>query len=266
MRDEEVRASLVKQILLGLVLSATCLAQSPGAQQLPECPEVARALQDVMRADGRLRDFAQLARYREDNKSVSGADARVVFLGDSITDAWRNARFGGFFPGQPYVNRGISGQTTSQMLLRFRPDVIALHPQAVVILAGTNDIAGNTGPMTNEEIEANIASLCELAQLHKIQVVLASTTPVSDYHFRPPGRPMTARRAPSRIIAINNWLRAYAKDNRHVYLDYYTAMLDNTGNLREDFSEDDLHPTAKGYAVMRPLAEDAIGRALAQSK
>jgi lysophospholipase L1-like esterase len=257
---------LMKGTVLGVILSAMCLVQSPVAQRPAECPDLVRALQDMMRTDGRLRDFGQLARYRDENRGVSRADARVVFLGDSITDAWRSPRFGGFFPNKPYLNRGIGGQTTAQMLLRFRQDVIALHPEVVVILAGTNDLAGNTGPMTNDEIEANISSLCELARLHQIQVVLASITPVSDYHFHPPGQPMTARRAPSRIVAINNWLRAYATENQHLYLDYHTAMVDATGHLREEFSEDDLHPTAKGYAVMQPLAEDAVGRALAQPK
>lgn len=256
----------MKRFLLGMVLVATCLGESPGARQLPECPDLVRALQDVMRADGRLRDFAQLARYRDENKAVSTTDTRVVFLGDSITDLWRDPRFGGFFSSEPYLNRGISGQTTSQMLLRFRQDVIALHPRVVVILAGTNDIAGNTGPMTDEEIEGNIASLCELAQAHQIRAVLASITPVSDYHRRPAAPPMTARRSPKRIIAINDWIRSYAANNHHVYLDYHAAMLDATGMLREDFSEDDLHPTAKGYAVMRPLAEQAIRRALARSQ
>jgi lysophospholipase L1-like esterase len=237
-----------------------------GAAQLPDCSELTRALQDLMRADSRLRDFAQLQRYREDNRDIAGAPHRVVFLGDSITDAWSRPQFGGFFPGKPYVNRGISGQTTPQMLLRMRPDVIALKPDAVVILAGTNDIAGNTGPETDEEIEGYLTSMCELAEANRIRVVLASITPVSNYHTRPPATPMTARRPPERILALNKWIKGYADAHHYVYLDYFTAMVDANGMLREDLSEDDLHPNPKGYAVMTPLAEAAIRRALGDSK
>ena len=244
-------------VCVGLALIAT--AWTPAAQQLPDCPDLVRAMQDMMRVDARLRDFALLARYRDANRD---ARPRVVFMGDSITDAWVRPEYGGFFPGQPYADRGISGQTTPQMLIRFRPDVIALHPQAVVILAGTNDIAANTGPMTDEEIEGNLASMSELAQASKIHVVLSSITPVSNYHGRPPAAPMTARRPPARILAINAWMKAYAAEHRHVYLDYYPAMVDQDGMLRAELSEDDLHPNAKGYAVMTPLAEAAIQRAL----
>src|SRR5205823_7361390 len=151
--------------------------------------DLATALRGVASNDARLRDWPQLTRYREANHAVK--DAQVVFMGDSITDVWNQPRFGGFFPGKPYVDRGISGQTTPQMLLRFRPDVLALAPAAVVILAGTNDIAGNTGPMTDAEIEGNLTSMCELAQANHVRVVLASITPVSDYHGRPPAAPMT---------------------------------------------------------------------------
>src|SRR5439155_8999472 len=149
------------------VLVVVGAAWTTKAQQVPDCPDLARALQDMARADARLQDFANLRRYRDANR---GATAHVVFLGDSITDAWIQPHFGGFFPGKPYADRGISGQTTPQMLLRFRPDVIDLHPAAVVILAGTNDIAGNTGPMTNEEIQGNLASMSELAHAHTTTV------------------------------------------------------------------------------------------------
>ena len=245
-------------ICVGLVLIAT--GWTPAAQQqLPDCPDLVRALQAMMSQDARLRDWALLARYRDANKGVK---PRVVFMGDSITDAWIQPQYGGFFPGKPYADRGISGQTTPQMLLRFRPDVIALHPDVVVILAGTNDIAANTGPMTDEEIEGNLTSMSELAQASSIRVVLSSITPVSNYHGRPPAAPMTARRPPARILAINSWMKAYAAEHRHVYLDYYPAMIDQDGMLRAEFSEDDLHPNAKGYAVMAPLAEAAIQRAM----
>lgn len=232
-----------------------------------ECPEVARALGDVMRQDARLRDWPQLARYRDANRVLpppGAGEARVVFMGDSITDLWQQPRFGGFFPGRPYVDRGISGQTTPQMLIRFRPDVIDLKPKAVLILAGTNDIAGNTGPTTNEEIQANLASMSELAKASGIRVILASVLPVSAYH-QPPNDtapPQTTRRPMTRIQALNDWMKTYASANGHVYLDYFSAMIDQAGLLKEDLSADDLHPNAKGYQVMTPLAEAAIQRAL----
>ena len=225
-----------------------------------QCSEVAAALTAVTNQDTRLRDWANLGRYREANRTVAGAD--VVFIGDSITDAWQQPRFGGFFPGKNYVDRGISAQTTPQMLIRFRPDVIALKPRAVVILAGTNDIAGNTGVMTNEEIQNNLMSMAELAKANNIRVVLASITPVSAYHAAPNAPPQTTRRPVERIKAINDWMKAYAAANKHVYLDYYAAMIDSTGMLRTELSEDDLHPNAAGYKVMAPLAEAAIAQAL----
>ena len=234
---------------------------------MPSCPELARALSAVVRNDNRLRDWPDLARYREANRHLAAppaADGRVVFMGDSITDLWQQPRFGGFFPGKPYVDRGISGQTTPQMLVRFRPDVIALEPKAVVILAGTNDIAGNTGPATNEEIEGNLASMSELARANGIRVVLSSILPVSAHHHRAddPSPPQTTARPMSRIIAVNEWMKTYAAAQGHLYLDYFSAIVDSSGVLRAELSEDDLHPNAKGYAVMAPLAEAAIAKAL----
>lgn len=225
-----------------------------------QCADVAAALTAVTNQDTRLRDWANLARYREANRAVTRAD--VVFIGDSITDAWQQPRFGGFFPGKNYVDRGISAQTTPQMLIRFRPDVIALKPRAVVILAGTNDIAGNTGPMTNDEIQNNLASMAELAKANNIRVVLSSITPVSAYHVAPNVPPQTTRRPVERIKAVNDWIKAYAAANKHVYLDYYSAMVDSSGMLKTELSEDDLHPNAAGYKVMAPLAEAAIAQAL----
>jgi lysophospholipase L1-like esterase len=220
-----------------------------------------------MRNDSRLNDWAGLGRYRDANRTLpppATGEARVLFMGDSITDFWQQPRFGGFFPGKPYIDRGISGQTTPQMLVRFRPDVVNLSPKAVVILAGINDIAGNTGPMTNEEIEANLASMCELAQAHGIRVILASLLPVSAYHQRPDAAapPQTTTRPMTRITAVNEWLKSYAASHGHVYLDYFSAMVDESGVLREDLSSDDLHPNSKGYAIMMPLAQAAIERAL----
>jgi lysophospholipase L1-like esterase len=247
------------------------LLQSPAPSELPSCPEISRALTDVLRQDARMRDWAQLGRYRDANRQLppaSAADARVVFMGDSITDLWQQPHYGGFFPGKPYVDRGISGQTTPQMLVRFRQDVIDLKPKAVVILAGTNDIAGNTGPMTNEEIQANLASMSELAKANDIRVILASVLPVSAYHVKPgdPAPPQTTRRPMDRIRALNDWLKSYAAANGHVYLDYLSATTDASGLLRAELSEDDLHPNAKGYAIMGPLAQAAIDQALKMNR
>ncbi len=184
-------------------------------------------------------------------------------MGDSITDFWDHPGYGGFFPGKPYVNRGISGQTTPQMLIRFRPDVIALGPRVVVILAGTNDIAVNAGPKKLSSIEDHISSMAELARAHHIRVVLASLLPVNDYKFYH-GKQLvrTIERAAAQIAALNGWLKQYAARNRHTYLDYYTAVVDDKGMLKEDLTDDGVHPNSKGYAVMTPLAEEAIRRAL----
>jgi len=206
-------------------------------------------------------DFGELGRYRAANAALPPAtpgEERVVFYGDSITDQWALALS---FPGKPYVNRGISGQTTPQMLVRFRQDVIALAPKVVVILAGTNDIAGNTGPMTLEETEANIASMVELARAHGVRVVLSSVLPVHNYtresQWSFPLRP------PEKIATLNAWLETYAAQNGCVYLDYARAMIDERGFLRRELAADGLHPDEAGYAIMAPLAEAAIAAALA---
>jgi len=220
------------------------------------------------RAETKLKDWPALARYRELNATVAAArkdEDRVVFMGDSITDSWDDTkRYSGFFPGKPYINRGISGQTTPQMLIRFRPDVIALHPKVVVILAGTNDLAGNTGPMTLGAIEDNLASMFELAQANGIRVVLASVLPVSDYEKNKDGQPIvrTRQRPPDQIIALNEWIRKYATTHGGIYLDYFSAMVDDKGFLKEGLTEDGLHPNQQGYDVMAPLADKAIAAAL----
>jgi lysophospholipase L1-like esterase len=185
-------------------------------------------------------------------------------MGDSITDSWDDPRYGGFFPGKPYVNRGISGQTTPQMLVRFRADVIALKPKVVVILAGTNDIAGNTGPMSLEAIEDNLSSMAELARANKIRVVLASVLPISDYDKTKEGKQIvrSVQRPPERIKALNDWIRKYADASHAIYLDYYSVTVDDKGFLKEALSEDGLHPNQRGYEIMAPLAERAISLAL----
>jgi len=248
-----------------LVLLACASFARAQATQIPPDP-CAEVKTQAARAEARLKDWPLLARYRDDNAKLAPpakGERRVVFMGDSITDSWDDPRFGGFFPGRPYVNRGISGQTTPQMLLRFRPDVLALGPEVVVILAGTNDIAGNTGPTTLEAIEGNLASMVELARANSIRVVLAALLPVSDYEKRN-DKPIvqTERRPPAQIKALNEWIKSYAAAHGLVYLDYYTATVDERGFLKDELSDDGLHPNAKGYAVMTPLAERAIAEAL----
>jgi lysophospholipase L1-like esterase len=268
-------------MFLGTVVSAQTPSPAPAAQApaapvneaaaaaaSAKCTELSTALTTMMRMDMRLKDWADMTRYREANRTLAapaGGAARVVFMGDSITDGWQQPRYGGFFPGKPYVDRGISGQTTPQMLVRFRRDVIDLQPKAVVILAGTNDIAGNTGPMTNEEIQRNLASMSDLAHVHNIKVVMSSVTPVSEYHVANPRiAPQTTARPMERIKALNDWMKSYAAAHGDVYLDYFSAMIDDKGLMRAELTEDDLHPNAQGYAIMAPLAEAAIARALKQ--
>lgn len=237
-----------------IFISASLWAQSPVAAD-----DTAKMRKQLELYERRLKDFPALGRYRADNAKVpppAAGEERVVFMGDSITDGW-GRRYGKFFPGKPYINRGIGGQTTPQMLLRFRADVLAHQPKAVVILAGTNDIAGNTGPMTLEEIEGNLETMSELAKLHGIKVVLSSVMPVCDYI-----RPQTERRPMDQIRALNVWIKQYAEKNGFVYLDYFTPMLDEKGMLKQELTYDGLHPNDAGYEVMMPLAQKAIDRAM----
>ena len=206
-------------------------------------------------------DFGELSRYRQANAELPKprpGENRVVFFGDSITDAWS---LGEYFPGKPYLNRGIGGQTTSQMLVRFRQDVIDLDPKIVVILAGTNDIAGNTGPTRLEDIEANYTSMAELAGTHKIGVIFSSVLPVHNY--TPQSEELFATRPRDQILALNQWLQHYCANHAYIYLDYFSAMVDEKGLLRKELASDGLHPKAEGYKIMAPLAEGAIAKALA---
>jgi len=260
---------MVRLIVSGLVLLfvvSLASAQSPSPSPSPAPSSCDDLKAQVARADARLKDWPALARYHDDNAKVvapAKGEKRVVFMGDSITDGWDSPNNGGFFPGKPYINRGISGQTTPQMLIRFRDDVIDLDPQAVVILAGTNDIAGNTGPTTLEAIEDNLTSMAELARGKGMRVILSSLLPVSDYEIRD-GKQIiqTVRRPPEQIKALNQWLKQYAERNHLTYLDYYSAMVDEKGFLKDELSNDGLHPNAEGYKVMNPLAEAAIAHAL----
>jgi lysophospholipase L1-like esterase len=203
-------------------------------------------------------DWAGLSRYRAANTALPPAAAgekRVVFIGNSITDSWAHW-FPDMFPGKPYVGRGISGQTTPQMLVRFRQDVIALKPAVVVILAGTNDIAGNTGPSTLEMIEDNLVSMTELGKANGIRVVLSSVLPVYDYPWKPGLEPA------AKIVALNAWIKSYAARAGAVYVDYHSAMADARQGLRAELSVDGVHPNEAGYRVMAPLAEKGIAEAL----
>ena len=256
----------MRQIFISILL-ITVAAIASNAQgntaQAAAANISAEQLARLERAEKRLMDWPNLGRYREANTSITAPaknEDRVVFIGDSITDSWKLAEY---FPGRPYINRGISGQTTPQMLIRFRPDVIELKPKVVVIFAGTNDIAGNTGPMSIEAIENNLASMAELAHTHGIRVVLAAIMPINDYAVRD-GKPLiqSARRPPEKIVALNKWIRSFAASRRLVYLDYYSSMVDEKGFLKGELSRDGLHPTPQGYEVMKQLAEQAIRIAL----
>jgi lysophospholipase L1-like esterase len=248
-----------------LAFGVSCIAQQ--AAQAPAIPTTGFAGLDQYRAS-RIAvftdDYGQLARYREANAALSAPAAvenRVVFFGDSITDIWKLTDY---FPGKPYINRGIGGQTTPQMLVRFRQDVIDLHPKVVVILAGTNDIAGNTGPMRDEDIEANLASMAELARANGIRIVFSSVLPVHNYTEK--AKDFFAQRSPVRILALNDWLKSYCAKNGVVYLDYFSAVVDEKGLLKKDLADDGLHPNASGYKIMAPLAEAAISKAIGYPK
>jgi lysophospholipase L1-like esterase len=207
-------------------------------------------------------DFGQLARYRAADVALpplAAGENRVVFFGDSITDIWHLDEY---FPGKPYINRGIGGQTTPQMLVRFRQDVIDLQPKVVIILAGTNDIAGNTGPMRLEDIEADYTSLAQLARANNIKVIYSSVLPVYNYTER--SKDFFAQRPPEKILALNRWLKNYCAtaSNGCDYLDYFSAMVDDKGLMKRDLADDGLHPNAAGFKIMAPLAETAIEKAL----
>ncbi len=204
-----------------------------------------------------LVDFADLAHFRAADRRLGppapGAD-RVVFLGDSITEGWKLRKS---FPGKPYINRGISGQTTSQMLLRFRQDVIDLHPKVVVILGGTNDLAGNAGPVTLRQVEGNLESMAQLGRANGIAVVLCSLLPTVHYWWHP-----QVPNPAHRIAVLNRWIQAYAAKHHDVYVNYYAVMKNAAGGLQHSLSPDGVHPSPAGYAVMAPLAEAGIEAAL----
>src|SRR5579863_4396416 len=262
MNDKHMKSSryfqIITSVLFLFVVSA--LAQ----QTAPAIPPTGFSGLDQYRAS-RIAiftdDYGQLKRYRDANaelKAPGPGENRVVFFGDSITDIWHLDEY---FPGKPYINRGIGGQTTPQMLVRFRQDVIDLHPRVVVILAGTNDIAGNTGPMRLENIEADYASLADLARANGIKVIYSSVLPVHNYTER--SKDFFAQRSPEKIVALNKWLMRYCSVAANcAYLDYFSAMVDDKGLLKKDLADDGLHPNAAGFKIMAPLAEAAIEKAL----
>ena len=260
--------TIILAALAAIFTANAAYGQNGTTAPLPATAITAEQLARLERAENKLKDWPNLGRYSEANSKTPPPDRnedRVVFIGDSITDSWK---LNEYFPGRPYINRGISGQTTPQMLIRFRLDVIALQPKVVVIFAGTNDLAGNTGLMSLEAIQNNLTSMAELARARGIKVVLASVLPINDYNKNKDGVAIvrSANRPPEKIIALNQWIKKYAGDNDLVYLDYFSAMADEKGFLKEELSRDGLHPTAKGYEVMKPLAEQAINIALKKKK
>jgi len=284
----------MKRIILILIAGALLMGKPGRAQLVDEFnpPNANCCLLNTAKSlADQLQDWNQLGRFRlanEELKKRPPETGRVVFMGDSITDIWRLEEY---FPGKPYVNRGISGQVTAQMLVRMYPDVIALHPAAMTILAGTNDIARNNGPSTAEMIEQNIMAMTELAQKHGIKVLLCSILPVSDYPFLAqqagggatpaapggrgpagpgggPGRGMMARqrmtvgRPPADILKLNAWMKSYAQQVDAIYVDYFSAFVDDKGWLKDGLASDGLHPNADGYKLMAPLVSAAIQQAL----
>jgi lysophospholipase L1-like esterase len=254
---------MTRQCILFLAVALSAFAQQ-STPVTPSIPPTGFSGLDQYRAS-RIAvffdDFGQLARYHDANavlKSPAAGENRVVFFGDSITDIWKLDEY---FSGKGYINRGIGGQTTPQMLVRFRQDVIDLQPKVVIILAGPNDIAGNTGPMRLEDIEADYASLAELARGHGIKVIYCSVLPVHNYTER--SKDFFAQRPPEKILELNRWLKNYCSytSNSCTYLDYFSAMVDEHGLMKKDLADDGLHPNAAGYKIMAPMAEAAIEKA-----
>jgi len=271
-----IRTVIAATALGALLLPAQMKGQEPGnvpETKAPAPTQTAPGPTAATAASGRpqnsywtehdrlmLTDFPWLAKFKEDDLKLgppAAGENRVVFMGDSITEGWHFDGPSGF-AGKPYINRGISGQTTPQMVLRFRQDVIDLKPKVVVILAGTNDLAGNTGPMTLEQTEGNLASMADLATANRIKVVLCSVTPAFDFPWKPGLTP-----AP-KVLALNAWMKSYAAEKGYVFVDYHSAMKDQRDGLPATLSHDGVHPNPTGYAIMQPLVEAGIAKALTQ--
>ena len=239
--------------LLAVVAMGSC-AVAGGAQAAGMAQAAAAA------AQAKLMDWPQLGRYKAENAALAAPAAgeqREVFYGDSLTDAsGRRPNTGTFFPGEPYVNRGISGKTTPQMVVRFHQDVVDLHPAVVVILAGTNDVAENTGPMTPEMTLDNFRAMAEIARANGIKVVITSILPVGDFPWHKGLGPA------AKIRALNAQLEAWTKSQGLVWVDYYSGLADENGAMKPGLSVDGVHPTAASYAIMAPLAEAGTAQAL----
>jgi acyl-CoA thioesterase I len=245
-----------RTVLLGL--AGTVALERALAAQTSTQPQSAPCTPQTAHDKQLLTDFGWLARYKDANTKLgppAPGENRVVFMGDSITEIWHLDQS---FPGKPYINRGISGQTTPQMLVRFRQDVIDLQPKVAVLLGGTNDLAGNTGPMTPEQTQGNIESMAELATASGIHIVLCSIPPAAKFPWRPAVQPAQT------ILDINAWIRAYAARKDHPYVDYHSALKDSENGFPLTISLDGVHPKPSGFAIMAPLAEKAIEQALAQ--
>jgi lysophospholipase L1-like esterase len=240
-------------LLVGLAVTA-----GMGYAQTTAAPTQSDAEKQIAAMQAKLADWAQMGHYREANKALASpaaGDDRVVFYGASMMEFWgRNGST--FFPGKPYVNRGVSGQTTPQMVARFREDVVKLHPKVVVILGGGNDVAGNTGPMTPEMTEDNWQSMADLARENGIKVVFASLTPTTDFPWRRGLHPA------EKIRALNVWLQGYCASHGLIYLDFHSALTDEDGGMKAEYTVDGVHASVKGYEVMAPLAQAAIDKAL----
>jgi lysophospholipase L1-like esterase len=250
MKKRNLFTILTFLFLTGTVLSGQNKTTEPASEQR----EARKKVQEELFHN----DWANLGRFRDDNKKIglpARGEVRVVFMGNSITEGWSRLD-SGFFAGRPFINRGISGQTTPQMLIRFKPDVVNLKAEVVVILAGINDIAGNTGPSTIEMIEDNLSSMVEVAQANKIRVVLSSVLPAYDFPWRPGMEPA------EKVVKLNSWIKSFAATHNCIYLDYFTPMSDEKHALKTGYTEDGVHPNLAGYKVMEPLAEEAIKKAL----
>jgi lysophospholipase L1-like esterase len=244
----------VRALIITAVVSSSLSAQNPDSDARIQALE-----QQLKTAHHLLTDWAGLTRYGSEDAEIrppAPGENRVVFLGDDITEMWKEA--GAFFPGKPYFNRGIERQTTPQMLVRFRQDVLSLKPKVVIIAGGSNDLAGFTGPQTEAMIGQNLASMTEIAKANKVRVVLASVTPVCDCYTN-----QTARRPQGKIIGLNASIRKYAAESGSIYLNYYSALAAGR-DFKKDLTSDGLHPNASGYQAMVPLAEQAISEALEQ--
>ena len=264
MKRTALRVAFAVIVLINLFCASALKAQTSAVAQEAKAPCATPAAPPVSEWEKarqeRLKvDFPWLAKFKDADlalPSPAPGENRVVFMGDSITELWKIEGPGGSFPGKPYINRGIGGQTSPEMLVRFRQDVIDLQPKAVVILIGTNDVAGMTGPITAEQTEENVESMADLATANHIRVVLCAMLPSSNIPWKPDADP-----AP-KIVALNQWFKAYAASKGYVYVAYYPPMKDQQGGLAAALSKDGVHPTVAGYAIMAPLVEAGIEEAL----